>query len=98
VIDAHSYGGNGQLEKNPLTSDGMIDWIGAAQVVGKPLTVTEWNAEPFPLPDRHSLPLYIAGTASHQGWDALMQYAYSQQGFNPVGAPRTTGTPTTTRR
>ncbi|WP_421021614.1 hypothetical protein, partial [Klebsiella pneumoniae] len=63
--------------------DGMIDWIGAAQVVGKPLTVTEWNAEPFPLPDRHSLPLYMAATASHQGWDALLQYAYSQQAFNP---------------
>ncbi|MDH0705164.1 cellulase family glycosylhydrolase [Pseudomonas sp. GD03862] len=83
VIDAHSYGDTGQLEKNPLTSDGMIDWIAAAQVVGKPLTVTEWNAEPFPLPDRHSLPIYIAGTASHQGWDAMLQYAYSQQAFNP---------------
>ncbi|MBK5008104.1 cellulase family glycosylhydrolase [Pseudomonas sp. S32] len=83
VIDAHSYGAGGQLEKNPLTSDGMIDWLAAAQVVGKPLTVTEWNAEPFPLPDRHSLPLYVAGTASYQGWDAMLQYAYSQQAFNP---------------
>ncbi|MEN4826639.1 glycosyl hydrolase family 5 [Pseudomonas sp. P39-UII1] len=81
VIDAHSYGGIGQLEKNPLTSDGLINWLGAAQVVGLPMTVTEWNAEPFPLPDRHSLPLYVAATASHQGWDAIMQYAYSQQGF-----------------
>lgn len=83
VIDAHSYGASGQLEKNPLTSDGLIDWLAAAQVVGKPLTVSEWNAEPFPLPDRHSLPLYIAGTASHQGWDAMLQYVYSQQAFNP---------------
>lgn len=83
VIDAHSYGASGQLEKNPLTSDGLIDWLAAAQVVGQPLTVSEWNAEPFPLPDRHSLPLYIAGTASHQGWDAMLQYAYSQQAFNP---------------
>lgn len=81
VIDAHSYGGGGQLERNPLTSDGMLDWLAAAQVAGKPMTVTEWNAEPFPTPDRHSLPLYIAGTASHQGWDGLMQYAYSQQKF-----------------
>lgn len=81
VIDAHSYGGIGQLEKNPLTSDGMINWLGAAQVLGMPMTVTEWNAEPFPLPDRHSLPLYVAGTAAHQGWDAIMQYAYSQQAF-----------------
>lgn len=79
VIDAHSYGGAGQLDRNPLTSDGMINWIAAAQVVGMPLTVTEWNAEPFPTADRHSLPLYVAATARHQGWDALMQYAYSQQ-------------------
>jgi hypothetical protein len=79
VVDVHSYGGGGQLEKNPLTSAGIVDWIGAGQVTGKPLTVTEWNNEPFPTPDRHSLPLYVAGTASHQGWDALMQYAYSQQ-------------------
>lgn len=83
VIDAHSYGANGQLEKNPLSSDGMIDWLAAAQVVGKPMTVSEWNAEPFPLPDRHSLPLYVAATGSHQGWDAMLQYAYSQQAFNP---------------
>ncbi|NIE74741.1 glycosyl hydrolase family 5 [Pantoea sp. Ap-967] len=81
LIDAHSYGGIGQLEKNPLTSDGMVHWLGAAQVVGLPMTVTEWNAEPFPLPDRHSLPLYVAATASHQGWAAIMQYAYSQQAF-----------------
>ncbi len=79
VIDVHSYGGSGQLEKNPLTTEGIVDWMGAGQVTGKPLTVTEWNNEPFPTPDRHSLPLYVAGTASHQGWDALMQYAYSQQ-------------------
>ena len=79
VIDVHSYGGPGQLEKNPLTSEGIVNWIAAGQVVGKPLTVTEWNNEPFPTPDRHSLPLYMAGTASHQGWDALMQYAYSQE-------------------
>ncbi|WP_194788857.1 cellulase family glycosylhydrolase [Pseudomonas sp. UFMG81] len=81
VIDAHSYGAGGQLEKNPLTSDGLVDWLASAQVAGMPMTVTEWNAEPFPTPDRHSLPLFIAGTASHQGWDGLMQYAYSQQKF-----------------
>ncbi|MHC8320952.1 glycoside hydrolase 5 family protein [Pseudomonas sp. GB2N2] len=79
VIDVHSYGGGGQLEKNPLTTAGIVDWIAAGQVTGKPLTVTEWNNEPFPTPDRHSLPLYVAAAASHQGWDALMQYAYSQE-------------------
>ena len=85
VVDVHIYGGPGSLEKNPLTSASLVDWIGAGQVVGKPLTVTEWNNEPFPIADRHSLPLYVAGTASHQGWDALMQYAYSQEGLSEQG-------------
>lgn len=81
MIDVHSYGGAGQLEMNPMVAANAAHWMAAAQVVGMPLTVTEWNAEPFPLPDRHALPLYIAATASHQGWDALMHYAYSQESF-----------------
>lgn len=84
LIDVHSYGGTGQLEKNPLASDNLVHWLAAGQVVGKPLTVTEWNSEPFPTPDRHTLPLYVAGSASLQGWDALMQYAYTQ---HPVTGP-----------
>lgn len=87
LIDVHSYGGAGQLEKNPLLSANAVHWMGAGQVVGKPLTVTEWNAEPFPLPDRHALPLYVAAKASHQGWDALMHYAYSQEPFRGTGSP-----------
>lgn len=85
VIDAHAYGDLGQLEKNPLVAGGLVHWIAAAQVAGRPLTVTEWNAEPFPTPDRHTLPLYVAGTAAHQGWDALVQYAYSQEPFHGSG-------------
>ena len=87
IIDAHSYGGIGQLEKNPLFASGLIHWIGAAQVAGKPLTVTEWNAEPFPIPDRHALPLYVSASAAHQGWDAMMLYAYSQEPFRGSGSP-----------
>jgi hypothetical protein len=87
MIDVHSYGGLGQLEKSPFFSSSLVHWIAAGQVVGKPLTVTEWNAEPFPTPDRHTLPLYMAGSASHQGWDALMQYAYSQEPFKGTGTP-----------
>ena len=33
------------------------------------------------------MPLYIAGAASLQGWDALMQFAYSQEPLNRGGAP-----------
>ena len=79
LIDVHAYGGPGQLEKNPLLGANLAHWMAAGQVVGMPLTVTEWNAEPFPLPDRHTLPVYIAAAATHQGWDAMMQYAYTQE-------------------
>jgi len=51
-------------------------------VVGYPLSVSEWNDDPFPTQDRHVLPLYVAATASHQGWDALMQFAYTQEPTN----------------
>jgi hypothetical protein len=65
----------------------LIDWIAAAHVAGRPLTSTEWNVEAFPVPDRHTIPLYVAGSASLQGWDALMQYAYSQAPFTGIGSP-----------
>jgi len=84
MIDAHAYQPYGALESNPLYTDNAKDWLSAAQVAGMPMSVTEWNAEPFPLPDRHTLPLYIASHASAQGWDAMMQYAYSQE---PLKAP-----------
>ena len=87
LIDVHSYGGVGQLEKNPLLTSNAVHWMAAGQVVGMPLTVTEWNAEPFPLPDRHALPMYVAAKASHQGWDAMMHYAYSQENFRGTGSP-----------
>ncbi len=87
IIDAHAYGTPGQLEKSPIWSDHLGHWIAAAQVVGMPLTATEWNAGSFPAYDRHTLPLMIAAMASHQGWRALMHYAYSQE------APRNQGTP-----
>jgi hypothetical protein len=81
MIDVHSYGWPGQLEKNPLYGDNLVDWIAAAQVVDFPVSVTEWNVVSFPAPDRHVAPLYVASSASLQGWDSLMQYAY---GVHPL--------------
>jgi hypothetical protein len=87
MVDAHSYGGTDELEKNPLYAPNLIDWIAAAHVAGRPLTSTEWNVEAFPVPDRHAIPLYVACAARLQGWDALMQYAYSQAPFTGIGSP-----------
>ena len=41
----------------------------------------------IPAPDRHTTPLYVAAVASYQGWDAPMQFAYSQEPLNGPGSP-----------
>ncbi|HJW27330.1 MAG TPA: cellulase family glycosylhydrolase [Rhodocyclaceae bacterium] len=87
VIDAHAYGGTGELDRNPLYSATFAGWLAAAQVAGRPLTVSEWNLENFPAPDRHAAPLFLAGNASLQGWDGLMQYAYSQAALDSASVP-----------
>src|SRR6185436_19754839 len=81
-IDAHSYGRTGELQRNPLVEPNLMHWMAAAQVAGKPLTVSEWNVEPFPVPERHSIPVYLAAHAAHQGWSAVLQYAYAQNPLN----------------
>ncbi len=87
LIDVHAYQVEGAISKNPLITPNLTHWITAAQVVGKPVSVTEWNAEPNANPDRHTLPLYMASQASLQGWDALMQYAYAQGPLRDAGSP-----------
>ena len=82
VIDAHSYGTAEEMTRNPRFYPGFLTWIGAAQVSGRPLTVTEWNIEPFPAADRFTAPLYTASIAALQGWDALMLYGYAQAPLN----------------
>lgn len=87
IIDAHAYGGELELNKNPLTESSMVNWLSMGQVAGKPMSVTEWNVSPFPTPDRHSSPLYMASAARLQGWDAVMQYAYAQGPLNNASKP-----------
>jgi hypothetical protein len=87
IIDVHSYGGIGELDRNPIYGANLVHWIAAAQVVGKPLTVTEWGLDSGGslAPDRQDIPLYVAASASLQGWDAMMFYAYSQEAFSDGG-------------
>jgi hypothetical protein len=87
IVDAHAYGGFDEFEKNPLYAPTFVDWIAAAHVIDRPLSVTEWNVSPFPVLDRHTSPLYVASAASFQGWAAPMQFAYSQQPLDGRGKP-----------
>ena len=77
VIDVHSYGTSEAMSTNPSFDPNYLAWIAAAQVYGKPLTITEWNVE-YPSVDRFTAPLYLASIAALQGWDAPMLYNYSQ--------------------
>ena len=65
----------------------MHNWMAAGQVADMPMSVTEWNVSPFPVPDRHNTPLIVASKAAHQGWDAMMQFAYAQNDLDSVGKP-----------
>lgn len=87
LIDVHAYAPQGQLERGPQTSAHLVHWLGAGQVLGRPMTVTEWNAEPFPTADRHTLPLFVGAAAAHQGWAAMMHFAYTQQPIDGAGQP-----------
>ena len=87
IIDVHAYGTELELEKNPAFSPSITTRLAASQVAGMPMSVSEWNVSPFPARDRHVLPLLIASNASHQGWDALMQYAYAKNSLDKIGKP-----------
>ena len=78
VIDVHSYGTNTGISTNPRYVDNLVNWMAAGQVEGMPLTVTEWDPQPFPVAGRSVVPPYVAAISALQGWDAMMQYAYSQ--------------------
>jgi Cellulase (glycosyl hydrolase family 5) len=87
IIDVHAYGATGELERSPLGAPNLMHWLAAGQVAGRPMTATEWNVSPFPAPDRHSAPLLVGASAALQGWDGLMQYAYSQGRLVNAGSP-----------
>lgn len=87
IIDVHAYQKYDALKSNPLFTSNFTDWMSAAQVINKPMSVSEWNAEPFPLAERHTLPIFVASQASLQGWDAIMQYAYAQEPLTSKGSP-----------
>ncbi|HEX8323748.1 MAG TPA: cellulase family glycosylhydrolase [Tepidisphaeraceae bacterium] len=81
VIDVHSYGQAESLGSNPKHDSNSAFWMAAAQVAGKPLTITEWNT-PAPQRDRFTQPLYIAALSAFQGWDAPMIFGYQQSPLN----------------
>jgi len=87
IISVNSYGVSDNLSSNPRYRANLAQWIAAAGIAGKPLSVTEWNVSPFPAFDRFTVPTYLASLASLQEWGAMMQYAYAQSPPNGPGKP-----------
>ncbi|QKX16585.1 hypothetical protein [Microbulbifer sp. YPW1] len=85
-IDVHIYGEPQEIEIGPKIDAGMVHWVGAAQVAGKPLTVSEWNTKVPKQDGRDSLPIWLAAVGVRQGWDAMLQYGYSQRPLNGPGS------------
>lgn len=77
IIDVHAYGRENEVEANPRLKATLASWLASGAVAGKPMTITEWNVEPFPAMDRAALSPQIAALASLQGWAGMMQYAYA---------------------
>lgn len=83
MIDVHTYYHGKSLTQSPRLGAGSADYIARSQVVGMPLTITEWNNEDrAQLKDPFVLPVLVGAMAAFQGWDAPMLYGYSQDRFN----------------
>ena len=86
VVDVHSYGQAEALSTNPRFEANWIHFIATAQLVGKPVTVSEWSV-PSPARDRFTAPLYAASIGALQGWDAMMAFNYN---MGPTAEPTRT--------
>lgn len=78
MVDAHAYGRADDVSGDPRYAANLVSWMSGGSVSGKPFSVSEWNVEPFPVFDRFQVPAHLASVASLQGWNALLQYAYTQ--------------------
>lgn len=86
MIDVHVYGRPELVETNPRWVPNFLSYAAGGQVAGKPMTITEWNIQ-APAADRFLGPMFMAGFASLQGWDAPMLYAYTHWAMGPPQNP-----------
>ena len=81
MIDAHTYENGEFLNDDPRFTPNFAHSIAASQLADRPLTITEYNSGASEVKDPFTIPLYLAGLAVFQGWDAPMLYGYSQDSF-----------------
>lgn len=78
IVDVHSYGRFNDVSYNPRHRASFHHFIGASNVCGKPLSISEWSIEPIDKSyDRFVSPIQIATQACFHGWDVPMHFGYS---------------------
>ena len=82
VVDVHSYTGPGWMQTDPRDAPNFALKIATGQLLGRPVTISEWNADEPLVHDRHTASLYLAALASFQGWDAPMLFGYAARPFD----------------
>ena len=85
VVDVHAYGFPNGIWIDPREQANFLSHIAMGQLLGHPLTVTEWNHATKLASRRYSSALYLAGIASLQGWDAPMLYGYGDRPLDKPG-------------
>jgi hypothetical protein len=81
-LDVHAYVSGNPLANPPQRWGGLVARIGAAQLVGKPVMVSEWNHGEPRQRERGMATLWLASTAALQDWDGLVLYGYAQDRFS----------------
>ena len=82
IMDTHAYGSSEELDYDPRHRASFLTQTALAAIVGKPVSISEWNVGHFPGRDRFWMPISTAAISSLQGWDATMLYGYSQRPLN----------------
>lgn len=79
IIDVHTYGKFNDVSADPRHKASFLHFVGSSQVVGKPLSISEYQQESLPNSfDRFVEPVRMATMAAFQGWDIPMNFAYAQ--------------------
>lgn len=78
IMDIHTYGSDEELDFDPRYRASSLTQAALGALAGKPVSISEWNVDPFPGRDRFWMPIFVAAIGSLQKWDAPILYGYSQ--------------------
>lgn len=87
LIDVHSYGLPNALRVDPRKQAHFIARVAGGQLLGRPVSVSEWNLGRRFAELRHTAPLHMAAIASLQAWDAPILFGYANRAIGSPGKP-----------